>query len=68
MPALGGVAIIVNPHDRNGIAQAILTLLDMPADERKEQWTAMMATPRTNDIEAWRKRLVAALAPTGAVR
>jgi trehalose 6-phosphate synthase len=38
----------------------------MPLGERKERWTAMMATIERNDITAWRKSFVGALAARGA--
>jgi trehalose 6-phosphate synthase len=63
-----GQAIIVNPFDREGMAEAILQGLDMPADERRERWGAMMASLRRNDANAWRHRFVAALASAEATR
>ncbi len=55
-------AIIVNPYDREGMAEAIWQGLEMPLDERKERWNAMMATLRRNDADAWRRRFLDALA------
>ena len=46
-----GEAIIVNPNDLEGMAEAILQGLDMPVGERKERWNAMMTTLRRNDAE-----------------
>ncbi len=63
-----GEAIIVNPYDREGVADAILQGLEMGLDERKERWAAMMTTLRRNDIEAWRRRFLAALLAVGATR
>ncbi|HTV88546.1 MAG TPA: trehalose-6-phosphate synthase [Stellaceae bacterium] len=63
-----GEAMIVNPHDREGVAEAVMRGLDMPAGERRERWTAMMATLRRNSIDAWRKGFVAALTAAGAQR
>lgn len=57
-----GEALIVNPYDVEGMAEAIRQGLDMPVGERKERWTAMMDTLRRNDIGAWRARYVEALA------
>jgi trehalose 6-phosphate synthase len=56
-----GEAILINPYDREGVAEAILHGLEMPLDERKERWAAMMATLRRNDAESWRCRFVEAL-------
>jgi trehalose 6-phosphate synthase len=63
-----GEAVIVNPHDREGMAEAIVQGLDMPVGERQERWSAMMATLRRNDIDAWRKGFVTALMASGAGR
>ena len=61
-----GEAVLVNPHDVEGTADAIRQGLAMPLGERKERWTAMMATIERNDITAWRKSFVGALAARGA--
>jgi len=61
-----GEAIIVNPNDVEGVAEAILQGLEMPLGERKERWDAMMAKLRRNDADAWRHRFVEALAAAGA--
>jgi trehalose 6-phosphate synthase len=55
-------AIIVNPYDREGVADAIWNGLEMPVGERKERWSSMMATLRRNDAHAWRRRFLEALA------
>ena len=57
-------AVIVNPFDIEGMAEAILQGLDMPLGERKERWTAMMQVLERNDITAWRERFVRALTAT----
>jgi trehalose 6-phosphate synthase len=54
-------AIIVNPHDRDDVADGIATALDMPLKERCERNSAMMEILRRNDITAWRTRFVDAL-------
>jgi trehalose 6-phosphate synthase len=60
---LGG-AVIVNPFDIEGMAEAILLGLNMPLGERKERWAAMMKVLERNDITAWRERFVRALSAT----
>ena len=40
-----GEAILVNPNDIEGVAEAIVQGLEMPLGERKERWSAMMTTP-----------------------
>jgi trehalose 6-phosphate synthase len=60
-----GEAVIVNPFDIEGMAEAILQGLNMPLGERKERWTAMMKVIERNDITAWRENFVGALSATG---
>ena len=62
-----GEAILVNPNDVEGVAEAIVQGLDIPVGERKERWSAMMATLRRNNADSWRRRFVEALA-AGAAR
>lgn len=57
-------AVIVNPHDRDGVADGIATALNMPLEERRARHARMLAILRENDITAWRKRFVAALEET----
>ena len=54
-------ALIVNPHDLDGVADAIATASTMPLAERVERWRALMAHLRENDIDAWRGRYLQAL-------
>lgn len=61
-------AIIVHPHDREALAEAIVQGLEMPLEERQERWSAMMTTLRRNDIDAWRKRFIGELTVAGAGR
>ena len=63
-----GEALLVNPNDIEGVAEAIMQGLDMPLEERKERWDAMMGTLSRNDIVAWREGFLAALAAVEAER
>jgi trehalose 6-phosphate synthase len=54
-------AVIVNPHDRDDVADGIATALRMPLKERRERNAAMVEVLRRNDITAWRTRFVDAL-------
>ena len=54
-------AVIVNPHDRDEVADGIATAISMPVEERRERHAAMLAILRKNDITAWRTRFVGAL-------
>ncbi|HZF97952.1 MAG TPA: trehalose-6-phosphate synthase, partial [Pseudoxanthomonas sp.] len=54
-------ALIVNPHDLDGVADAIATASNMPKPQRIERWRALMDQLETNDIGAWRQRYLQAL-------
>ena len=55
------VAVIVNPHDRDEVADGIATAISMSVEERRERYASMMEILRKNDITAWRTRFVDAL-------
>jgi len=54
-------ALIVNPFDFDGVADAIARALTMPIEERKERWNAMIATLRVNTLTRWRESFLEAL-------
>ena len=54
-------ALIVNPHDLDGVADAIATAAAMPKPKRLERWRAMMDRLLRHDIHAWRQRYLEAL-------
>lgn len=54
-------AIIVNPYDREEVADGIALALNLPLKVRQERHAAMMETLKKNDISAWRTRFVDAL-------
>ncbi|MFN4088221.1 MAG: alpha,alpha-trehalose-phosphate synthase (UDP-forming) [Alphaproteobacteria bacterium] len=54
-------ALIVNPHDYEGVADALQRALDMPVGERRERWEEMIALLRRNDITAWRRHYIETL-------
>lgn len=56
-----GQALIVNPHDLDGVADAIATAATMPKTERIERWRAMFAHLQKHDISEWRQRYLEAL-------
>jgi trehalose 6-phosphate synthase len=51
-------ALLVNPRDAGGVADAIDCALAMPLGERRERHTAMLEVLRRNDIHAWHGRFV----------
>ena len=63
-----GEAVIVNPFDIEGMAEAILQGLDMPLGERKDRWAAMMKVLERNDITAWLEKFVRALSASDTRR
>jgi trehalose 6-phosphate synthase len=54
-------ALLVNPHDIDGLARAISNALVMPVDERRERWNAMMKTLEASSLQAWFSDFVTAL-------
>ena len=46
-------ALIVNPHDIDGMARTIAIALSMPLTERRMRWEAMMAKLRGQTIQQW---------------
>src|SRR5436305_8053612 len=46
-------ALLVNPHDIDGMARAISAGLVMPLDERRERWQAMLAKLKASSIQLW---------------
>ncbi|MFB2552629.1 alpha,alpha-trehalose-phosphate synthase (UDP-forming) [Ensifer soli] len=46
-------ALLVNPYDTEGTANALAKALSMPLAERKERWRAMMDHLLAHDVAAW---------------
>jgi len=59
-------AILVNPHDIAGTADAIFRALSMPVEERRDRWHAMIEAVREYDIAWWRRAFLDALEATRA--
>jgi trehalose 6-phosphate synthase len=57
-------ALLVNPHDVDGVAKAISTALTMPGDERRERWESMMRRLRATSVQSWFSDFVGALGDT----
>jgi trehalose 6-phosphate synthase len=57
-----GEAILVNPYSKDEISDAIRKALDMGQAERVRRWEALIETVRREDVVAWRRGFVAALA------
>ncbi|KJC57449.1 alpha,alpha-trehalose-phosphate synthase [Bradyrhizobium sp. LTSPM299] len=46
-------ALLVNPHDIDGMARTIAAALAMPVTERRMRWEAMMAKLNAGTIQQW---------------
>ena len=57
-------ALLVNPHDIDGMARTIATAISMPLIERRMRWEAMMAKLRVGTIQQWFADFVDALQET----
>ncbi|MCG8908084.1 MULTISPECIES: alpha,alpha-trehalose-phosphate synthase (UDP-forming) [Pseudomonas] len=61
---LGG-ALIINPHDRDALADAMLQALRMPLKERQARHRDMYAVLEANDIRFWGPSFIDALTRPG---
>ena len=55
-------ALLVNPYDIDGVAEAVIHAENMPLGERRERHAAMLRTVRRHDINAWRRGFLETLA------
>jgi trehalose 6-phosphate synthase len=51
-------ALLVNPYDKRGMAQALQTALNMPLEERRRRYEELFAAVRRHDIHNWYGRFV----------
>lgn len=58
-------ALLVNPHDIAGTADAIHRALLMPLEERRDRWQTLDASVRDQDIAWWRRSFLDALERVG---
>src|SRR3981189_1097856 len=54
-------ALLVNPHDIDGMARTIATAFSMPLTERRMGWEAMMTKLRSHTIQQWSADFIDAL-------
>jgi trehalose 6-phosphate synthase len=59
-------ALLVNPHDIDGMARTIAMALSMPLLERRMRWEAMMTKLRRRSIQQWFTSFIDALQKTQA--
>lgn len=57
-------ALLVNPYDVEGVAEALQKALTMPLGERKERWSSMFTRIRQYDVAAWQESFVERLVDT----
>ena len=51
-------ALIVNPYDKQGVADAMQTALNMSLGERKSRWTTLVKPVRQNNVVRWRENFL----------
>jgi trehalose 6-phosphate synthase len=61
-------ALIVNPVDIDGMAEALATALAMPLVERQSRYREMMAQLRENNVSVWRDNFMRDLQAAGPVQ
>jgi trehalose 6-phosphate synthase len=54
-------ALVVNPYDVEGVAEALQRALHMPLDERKARWNALNRRICENGAATWRAKYLDAL-------
>lgn len=57
-------ALLVNPYDTDGIAEAIQQALHMPLQERQLRHRRLLAHIRQHDVHWWRREFLSALTET----
>jgi len=62
-----GAALIINPHDRDSLADAIHAALCMPLEERRSRHQEMFSVLEANHIRYWGQSFVDALTRPGRV-
>ena len=60
-------ALLVNPHDAEGMAEALHRALDMPLAERQERWQAAWEAIAGASPEGWGEAFLRSLAPENLV-
>ena len=61
-------ALIVNPIDIDGMAEALATALEMPVAERRARYRDMIAQLRENNVSVWRDNFLRDLKLSGEQR
>jgi trehalose 6-phosphate synthase len=61
-------ALRVNPHDIQGLKEAVLTAVEMPVEEQRRRMRALRRRVRDNDVEAWSRRFIGDLEAARSAR
>ncbi|MFC3703479.1 trehalose-6-phosphate synthase [Devosia honganensis] len=56
-------ALLVNPFDTDETAEALRMALDMPLEERRQRWQALMEAARAHNVDDWAISFLDRLAP-----
>ena len=54
-------AVLINPYDREGVANGLQTAIEMPLEERRSRHQDMLAVVERNDVHSWSRRFIDAL-------
>jgi trehalose 6-phosphate synthase len=54
-------AVLVNPYDKQGVAEGLQIAIEMPRDERRERHAQMLKVLKERDIHAWTRSFLGAL-------
>jgi trehalose 6-phosphate synthase len=57
-------ALLVNPHDIDGMARQIAKALVMSLEERRERWQSMVGKLRKSSVQNWFSEFLKALTNT----
>ncbi|WZH36099.1 MAG: alpha,alpha-trehalose-phosphate synthase (UDP-forming) [Microbacterium enclense] len=56
-----GSALLINPHDIDGLKDAVMRAIDMPAAEQGRRMRSMRKKVRDHDVEDWSREFLQAL-------
>lgn len=63
---LSAGAVLINPYDKEGVADGLQKAIEMSRSERRERHRAMFEVVSRNDIHSWSRRFLDALQQTEA--
>ena len=58
-------AVLVNPYDRNGVADGIQRAIEMPLKERRQRYREMIDILCANNVHAWCESFISVLTQAG---